>query len=320
MKASKPSIILIEERVLLRSLGLENKECTIGRSKECDFVIDGKDVSRTHARIYSKNRKFYIEDLGSTNGTLVNSKKIGTVLLQHGDEIKIGSCTIIFDDGRGIDGIFDDTMVQAPGEETMSIVAHYETLKRKIRDPEVADELNKFFDHVDKSRKEHKDEATKDRLTDLFNRRFFDRKLDEVFDRSNKDMTPLSLLFIDIDHFKRVNDTCGHDKGDVVLRGVAQLIRAACRRDDVVARYGGEEFVVLFPKMSAGDAAQVADSIRRIIEEKSPRILGMKVTVSIGAATYPGSATDPGELIRNADRALYRAKSLGRNCVVRSNG
>jgi diguanylate cyclase (GGDEF)-like protein len=129
----------------------------------------------------------------------------------------------------------------------------------------------------------------------------------------------LTIIFIDIDQFKKVNDTYGHDKGDEVLRGVAQIIRALCRKDDIVARYGGEEFVALFPKMNKESARQIAESMRKIVEEKSQRIIGLRVTVSIGVATDFEKFSNTQNLIKMADNALYKSKSSGRNRVVIAN-
>jgi len=319
MADGKPCLVLIEERILLKSLPIEKREYIIGRANECDFFIDGKEVSRQHARLYYNNGKFIIEDLKSTNGTFVNGKRIDSIELHHGDEINVGNFTIIFDDGRGIEGIYDETQVESAGNETQRLVAEYKSLAEKIRERDVALSLKRYHEKVLKSRKKLTRQANFDRLTDLYNRRYFDKVIEEKFSEAHRQKYPLSLLFVDIDHFKKVNDTFGHDKGDGVLRGVAHIIRALCRKDDIVARYGGEEFVILFPKMDAKNATQIAETIRKIIEEKSSEIVGLKVTISIGVATDFNQMTNAQELTKIADRALYQAKSLGRNCVVMAN-
>lgn len=320
MANSKPALILIDERILLKSLPIEKQKCIIGRANECDFLIDGKEVSRQHARVYYKDGKYVIEDLKSTNGTFVNGRRIDVAELHHGDEINIGNFTIVFDDGRGIDGIYDETQVESEGNETQRLVAEYKLLAEKIRERDIALSLKKYHEEVLKSRKKLTKQANFDRLTDLYNRRYFDKIFNEKFIEAHRQHYPLSLLFVDIDHFKKVNDTFGHDKGDEVLKTVAHIIRALCRKDDIVARYGGEEFVILFPNMDVNNARQVAETIRKVIEERSIQIIGFRVTVSIGVAATFREIVSTKELIKSADEALYRAKSSGRNCVVMGNG
>ncbi|MGB9720623.1 MAG: diguanylate cyclase [bacterium] len=319
MGMGKPCLVLIEERILLKSLPIEKKEYIIGRANDCDFVIDGTEVSRRHARLYYEDGKFKIEDLDSTNGTFINGKKIVAAELKHRDEINIGNFTIIFDDGKGIEGICDETQVDSSGNETQRLVAEYKSLAEKIRERDIALSLKKYHERVLKSRRKLTRQANFDRLTDLYNRHYFDKILEQQFESAHLNKFPLSILFIDIDHFKKVNDTYGHEKGDEVLRGVAQIIRALCRKDDIVARYGGEEFVVLFPKMDKESAVQIAESIRKIVESKSGEIVGLHITISIGVATDHKQFSNPQELLKSADKALYNAKSSGRNRVVMAN-
>lgn len=314
-----PSLVLVDEKILLKNLPLKENEYIIGRSDDCDFVLCGNDVSRRHARIYYQDKNFFIEDLDSTNGTYVNGKKVKRIALRHGDEIKIGNFTIMFDDGSGIGGIYEETQTCLQGNETQRLVAQYKLLTQKIRERDIARELRLYHEKVIKDRRKLKHQANFDRLTGLFNRRYFDKIIKEKFVSSQKTHQPLSLLYIDIDHFKRVNDTLGHDKGDEVLRVVAHLIRSLCRKDDIVVRYGGEEFVILFPRMPLESAVEVAEFMRRTIEEKTPEILGLKVTVSIGVATHSQGKMDIQKFIKIADNALYQAKSCGRNCVVKGN-
>ncbi len=319
MASGNPCLVLVDERILLKNFALEKREYIIGRADECDFVVDGKEVSRRHARIYYEDGKFKIEDLNSTNGTFINGRQITRAELKHGDEINIGDFTIIFDDGRGIEGVYDETQAESAGNETQKLVAEYKSIAEKVRERDIALRLKQYHERVLKSRKRLTQQANRDRLTDLYNRRYFDKILDEQFKIAQKNIYPLSLLFIDIDHFKKINDSFGHDKGDEVLRGVAHIIRALCRKDDIVARYGGEEFVILFLKMDKESAVQIAESMRKIVEEKSTEIIGLKITVSIGIATDFKKFSNPQELIKSADNALYKAKSLGRNRVVVSN-
>jgi diguanylate cyclase (GGDEF)-like protein len=161
-----------------------------------------------------------------------------------------------------------------------------------------------------------------DGLTGLFNRRYFQTRLSQEFQRAQRYTDPVSLMMIDIDHFKRVNDTYGHPVGDVVLKGTADLVRSSVRDPDICARYGGEEIAVILPKTHLAGALVVAERIWRElgqkrygVEEKGePREL--RVTASIGLAFYPSKdITAPEALVKYADEALYRAKREGRNTI-----
>lgn len=161
-----------------------------------------------------------------------------------------------------------------------------------------------------------------DILTGVNNRRFLEQRIDEEVDRSQRNAEPLSCLFLDIDHFKRVNDTYGHQAGDYVLSLVAGVIKKQLRSNDVLARYGGEEFVALLSNIPETMANDIAERIRLSIETL-PLAYGNKnfsVTMSIGISTYQpsksaaiSSADISRKLIHSADTALYSAKENGRN-------
>lgn len=154
-----------------------------------------------------------------------------------------------------------------------------------------------------------------DVLTTLYNRRHLDETLAAEFDRSRRYGTPLSVLMVDVDHFKRFNDAHGHEMGDRVLREVAVTLKGALRNHDVACRYGGEEFTAILPNTGLQGALKVAERLREDVEELS--IDGLKVTISVGLATYPDvPAGSPEELVRLADAALYQAKTAGRNRVA----
>ena len=153
-----------------------------------------------------------------------------------------------------------------------------------------------------------------DGLTDLTNRRRAMEIFDEEIQRAGRLESTLSVLMMDVDHFKRFNDTYGHLEGDAALRGVAKAIKQATRGIDTPARYGGEEFLVLLPKCEHAGAVEAANRIRdRLSEEVFP---GGKLTMSIGAASYPLQGDTPEALIGAADAALYQAKEQGRDRVV----
>ncbi|MCB1956707.1 MAG: diguanylate cyclase [Rhodocyclaceae bacterium] len=158
--------------------------------------------------------------------------------------------------------------------------------------------------------------ARTDDLTGLYNRRHLDERFAEEFDRVRANGQPLAVMIFDVDHFKRFNDTHGHDMGDQVLRAVGRVTRETLRIYDVLGRYGGEEFVAVLPGLHSGDAGPVADRLRRDVA--GLRIgEGLQVTVSIGVAcTETVDADSPEALLVAADKALYLAKQNGRNRVT----
>jgi diguanylate cyclase (GGDEF)-like protein len=161
--------------------------------------------------------------------------------------------------------------------------------------------------------------AVTDGLTGLHNHRHFQEKLTEEFGRLGRFSAPLSLLLVDIDFFKKVNDTCGHPAGDEILRRVAGMLKETVRSVDIAARYGGEEFAAILPGTDYEGARKIAERLRASVMEKTFPFEGrdLKVTVSIGAATCPSDAVTKEDLIEKADRALYHAKRNGRNrCVL----
>ncbi len=164
-----------------------------------------------------------------------------------------------------------------------------------------------------------KELSNTDPLTQLFNRRYMMEVLDKEIQRTARKGSPLSLIIIDIDHFKKVNDLYGHQQGDVVLVNVSNLIKKHLRSYDVAARYGGEEFVAVLPETPLEEAMAVAERVRVAIQQLSfsNKLMTLKITISLGVATFPMTGLDTiDDIIRTADEALYRAKSEGRNRVI----
>jgi diguanylate cyclase (GGDEF)-like protein len=160
-------------------------------------------------------------------------------------------------------------------------------------------------------------ESMMDAKTGVFNARYLVKNLEEELARANRYQRPLTIVMADLDLLRNINNTYGHLAGDVVLKGVADILRTNVREYDIVARFGGEEFAIMFPEMSPEDAYPPIDRIRKLIEEAgfevatSPRPI--KVTLSFGIAGRTGDATSARDLIHNADIALYAAKQEGRN-------
>ena len=154
-----------------------------------------------------------------------------------------------------------------------------------------------------------------DELTGLYNRRRMLERLQEEYNRAKRYQYPISCIFIDIDHFKAVNDTHGHAAGDEVLREVSSLVRGCIRAYDVPCRYGGEEIVVLLPQADAEQALIAAERIRSAVEGMTRDFGKISVTVSVGISSYPDTAQDAQGILEGADRAMYLAKEGGRNKV-----
>jgi diguanylate cyclase (GGDEF)-like protein len=161
--------------------------------------------------------------------------------------------------------------------------------------------------------------ANEDGLTGVYNHRFFHDTLREKIMSCEKEKSPVSVIFIDIDYFKHYNDLYGHQKGDEVLRIIGSLLKNAARKEDIVARYGGEEFSIILPNTSEKDAFTIAETIRKEIEETyfegEENQPNGKITASIGVSVYPDKAKNDMELIKSADDALYRAKFFNKNRV-----
>ncbi len=157
--------------------------------------------------------------------------------------------------------------------------------------------------------------ATRDGLTGLPNRRLFEESLEREIARAERRSSPLALVVLDVDHFKDVNDTLGHQAGDSVLREVGRALIENTKASDLPARYGGDEFVVLLPDCPGANCYDVAERLRSAVAQ---RMTTVKVTVSAGTASLPDNANDPERLVAAADAALYEAKRAGRNRSVRS--
>ncbi|MBF0446576.1 MAG: diguanylate cyclase [Magnetococcales bacterium] len=160
--------------------------------------------------------------------------------------------------------------------------------------------------------------ALRDALTGLHNRRFLEEYVDTLVATTKRKEQRLSILVMDIDHFKEVNDTYGHDVGDMVLQQVSSVLAAQVRTSDIVIRFGGEEFVIILQESEEYSGPQLAEKIRQTIENLKIKITGgvLRKTLSIGVAGYPSDGDDIWNVIKSADLALYKAKRTGRNRVV----
>ena len=170
---------------------------------------------------------------------------------------------------------------------------------------------------LQKANQRLKEFSRKDGLTGLFNRGYWEHQLLQEFKRQQRAQQPTSLIMMDIDHFKSVNDTHGHTIGDDVIRMVAAVIRDTLRATDVAGRYGGEEFAVILPDTTGEDAVTLAERLRVHVEEQvlKSEDMSLQVTISLGVASWNAELSSHSEWISLADQALYQSKDLGRNRV-----
>lgn len=184
---------------------------------------------------------------------------------------------------------------------------------------QLANTINWMAENLEQNQRTLTEMATIDGLTGVFNRREFNRRLTIEIERSLREGYPVSLLMVDIDHFKKINDIYGHQSGDDALRHISGLIKQEVRPGDLPARYGGEEFAVILPYANSTEAFAVAERLRILIEDQDIAIQDnlnkIKVTASLGCSTFPVDAQTENALMAEADAALYRAKESGRNRV-----
>ena len=160
--------------------------------------------------------------------------------------------------------------------------------------------------------------ATTDGLTELYNHRYFQEQLANFVSHAKRYKLPLSLIIIDIDFFKKFNDTYGHQSGDAVLKQVAFILKRNVRMSDIVCRYGGEEMSIILPSTTYNEAVNIANKLCTLVSEKKCKLSGGResnVTISLGVSTFGDDGITPSELIESADKRLYNAKENGRNRV-----
>jgi len=247
----------------------------IGRGDEADIRILDTEISRKHARFYREGENIWLEDQGSTNGTLVNGEPLKLRLLQDGDKIQVGTTTILkFSYHDDLDEQFQRQMYES---------------------------------------------ALRDGLTMAYNKKYLSERLASEVAYALRHGSHLSLLMLDLDHFKRVNDEFGHLAGDYVLSTLSRGVHRSIRKEDVFARYGGEEFCLLSRGIDRRGAYAFAERMRAAVAgfKFSFEKRAIPVTISIGVASLPHAEIDsPDALVAGADKALYAAKEAGRNRVV----
>ena len=249
----------------------------LGRHPDNQACVDDDGISRFHARISIDKSKYWVEDLGSSNGTYINGRRITSCELNNGDTLNLG--------------------------------------------PRVSFRFSAATEHEEKALKQLYEASVRDPLTGAFNRHYFSSQITTEFAYAARHDQPLSIILLDIDFFKKVNDTHGHLGGDAALVHLARVFAKGLRTEDLLARYGGEEFVILLRGIPVDRAVAVAERLRQSLESQ-PVVHGetkFQITASFGCASLACcQATTTDGLIEAADRRLYRAKEAGRNRVISS--
>ena len=184
---------------------------------------------------------------------------------------------------------------------------------------QMAQTLEQRDEELKRVMRDLREQSITDPLTGLYNRRYLLELLPRELMRAGRNGTHLALIMADLDHFKRINDSFGHDGGDVVLRALGGLLKEMIRGSDIACRVGGEEFLLVFPEATVEGAARRAESIRAAVRELRLEHLGRPlgtITASFGVAVFPDHAEDADKLLQAADECLYRAKDAGRDRVV----
>jgi diguanylate cyclase (GGDEF)-like protein len=290
-----------------------DKEYILGRSEDCHIVLDEATVSRKHAKIWFTEGFFHIEDLHSTNGTRLNGKNVKSAGLKSRDHITIGLFHLIFLERD--DASHKQMDYEAMLRDTLALEHKMATILEEVKSHDLKEKIFDLKKVINSSRDKMNRLANVDRLTGLFNRRFFDENVVLEIERALRYTNALSLVIMDIDHFKSFNDTHGHQKGDEVLAVTAGILQENIRINDIACRYGGEEFIVILPGTNAEGAAVLAEKMRFTLEKESQGRTGLQVTASFGLSTFNLSGDSPEDFIQRADNGLYAAKKNGRNRV-----
>jgi diguanylate cyclase (GGDEF)-like protein len=258
-------------------LKLDGPKFGLGRHPDNQACIDDDGISRFHARISVDGEKYWVEDLGSSNGTYINGRRVTSCELNNGDTLNLG--------------------------------------------PRVSFRFSSATAHEERALKQLYEASVRDPLTGAFNRHYFSSQLNTEVAYGARHDTQLSVILLDIDFFKKVNDTYGHLGGDAALVHLTNVFAKGLRTEDLLARYGGEEFVILLRGTPVERAMAVADRLR-ISLESQPVVHGsttFSVTASFGCASLTCCKTAASDvLLETADRRLYRAKEAGRNRVIAS--
>ncbi len=214
--------------------------------------------------------------------------------------------------------MLEERAVELSNQRRAAINLMHEAQAAREEVEKVNRELTARLEEIQRLQAQLREQAIRDPLTNCYNRRFLFESIEREFARALREDYPVSIIMLDIDHFKNINDTFGHKAGDEVLRGIGELMLKHNRQSDIVARYGGEEFIILLPNMPLKTAANRAEELRKLVAKRQHRVdeNTIMVTVSLGIAGFPKHGRVYEEVIETADKALYTAKNTGRNRVI----
>ena len=271
---ANPHLVVMTGSAAGQVIALDASQIVVGRSRSAQLRVVDDGISRTHCRLLRRGDAIIIEDLGSTNGTVVNGTKVARAELAAGDRIQLG--------------------------------------------PELTLQLSMYDDAEQTLARKLFDTSTRDPLTGIFNRHYFAQRLDAEMSHARRHDTQLSVMMLDIDGLRSINDALGREAGDDVLRAFAQTIGRTIRAEDLFCRYDDAKFAFLV-REPLRSATQSAERLRKCIE--SMRVTVGRKTVTITASVGVAEAGEPGAqltgegLTRVAERRLTRAKALGKNRV-----
>lgn len=276
-KTNPPTLVLLMGPLsqIGKQWKLVSSPMLIGRLPDLEISVDDRSISRKHAQIKMINDKIFIEDLGSSNGTEVNSEKLQAGLTRElidNEQIKMGN--VIF---------------KYLAEGNIEATTNQEAMSRAITDP----------------------------LTKAYNKLAFLEKVDEVFKKAKLTQVTLSLIVFDLDKFKTLNDSFGHQAGDFVLSELSNVVKQKLRPSDFFSRYGGEEFTILVTGGNLKVSVDLAERLRAAIENHQFIYNGTRlpVTISAGVASLLPNMEKWEDLFEQADKAAYKSKHDGRNRV-----
>jgi diguanylate cyclase (GGDEF)-like protein len=280
-----------------------------GRDRPFLIVIGGGNAGEMHALRQSE------VTIGRARGSTIRLDDDG-VSRSHAKVVCLGEAEVHIEDLKSANGTFvnDEPVVsRRPLKDGDKITLGSVTILKFT----YSDDLDESF------QRRMFEAALRDGLTTAYNKRYFMERMAKELAYARRHGTPLSLIMIDIDHFKSVNDTFGHPAGDAVLIHLSEVMHDALRTEDVFARYGGEEFAVICRGVNVESATIVAERLRELVASMRTQTEGREIaiTLSLGVAGYPETGAErPEQLISSADEALYEAKRAGRNRVVTRSG
>ncbi|MBF0631718.1 MAG: diguanylate cyclase [Magnetococcales bacterium] len=325
-----PPILTMKGAMQTVSQGnLNHQVPVIGQDELSDmariFNQMAQDLAQTHSGLVSEKEKLSTIILSAREGIVVTGRQGNVVLVNPSAERLLGKTRSEIME-NGFQNLVDDPeyiLAHLHGgnppdmivykERILSIYASafYDDVKNLVGAAALIRDITSEKNLEEQLRRLSQTDA----LTGLYNRRKFDTSLNEELERATRYKQQMSMMLFDVDHFKKFNDTYGHDQGDRVLQAVGRQMKSTLRTLDICCRYGGEEFVAILPSTPAANALRSAERLRADIEAMV--VDGLKVTISIGISSFPecGGELKADALIKLADNALYQAKKAGRNCV-----